>query len=65
MPLELGPLDAWQVGDRLLAACLAGVDRDRAVAAEWRRGEVPPKELGRAALNDLVDRVDARSPLRR
>ena len=57
VPLELGPLDAWQVGDRLLAACLAGVDRDRAVAAEWRRGDVPPKELGRAALTELVDKV--------
>ncbi len=57
VPLELGPLDAWQVGDRLLAACLAGVDRGRAVAAEWRRGEVPPKELGRAVLADLADLV--------
>jgi exodeoxyribonuclease V gamma subunit len=57
VPLELGPLDAWQVGDRLLAACLAGVDRDRAVAAEWRRGDVPPAALGRSALTDLVDRV--------
>ncbi|MGN6299697.1 MAG: exodeoxyribonuclease V subunit gamma [Angustibacter sp.] len=57
VPLELGPLDAWQVGDRLLAACLAGIDRDRAVAAEWRRGDVPPKELGRTALTGLVDKV--------
>ena len=57
VPLQLGPLDAWQVGDRLLAACLAGVDRDRAVAAEWRRGDVPPQELGRAALTDLVEKV--------
>jgi exodeoxyribonuclease V gamma subunit len=57
VPLELGPLDAWQVGDRLLAACLAGVDRQRAVAAEWRRGQVPPKELGRAVLRDVADRV--------
>jgi exodeoxyribonuclease V gamma subunit len=57
LPLELGPLSGWQVGDRLLEACLAGADRQRAVMAEWRRGEVPPKELGRAALHDIEERV--------
>jgi exodeoxyribonuclease V gamma subunit len=57
VPLELGGLDAWKVGDRLLAACLDGVERGRAVAAEWRRGEVPPKELGRSVLNEVAERV--------
>jgi exodeoxyribonuclease V gamma subunit len=57
LPLTLGGLDSWQVGDRLLAACLAGVDAQQAMAAEWRRGEVPPKELGRAVLHDLEQRV--------
>jgi exodeoxyribonuclease V gamma subunit len=58
LPLEVSGLDQWQVGDRLLAACLAGVDRAQAVAAEWRRGEVPPRELGRAVLTQLVERVE-------
>ena len=57
VPLALDPLATWAVGDRLLSACLGGVDRSRAVAAEWRRGDVPPKELGRAVLTDLADRV--------
>jgi len=57
LPLQLPPLASWQVGDRLLAACLAGVERNRAVAAEWRRGEVPPKELGRAKLTELEQQV--------
>jgi exodeoxyribonuclease V gamma subunit len=57
LPLELDPLARWQLGDRLLAARLAGADRARATNAEWRRGEVPPRELGRAALAQVGDRV--------
>ena len=58
LPLELSGLDAWQVGDRLLEACLAGADRGQAVAAEWRRGAVPPRELGRAVLDKVAGRVE-------
>lgn len=57
LPLELQPLDRWAVGDRLLTACLAGADRDSAFHAEWRRGSVPPRELGRRVLGELVDQV--------
>lgn len=57
LPLELDPLGTWQIGDRLLAAGLAGVDPHEAFNAEWRRGEVPPKELGRATLLDVQTRV--------
>ncbi|MDD9205880.1 exodeoxyribonuclease V subunit gamma, partial [Georgenia sp. 10Sc9-8] len=57
LPLAMDFLEQWQIGDRLLAARLAGVDQRRAVNAEWRRGGVPPKELGRAALLDLGTRV--------
>jgi exodeoxyribonuclease V gamma subunit len=57
LPLELSALDSWQVGDRLLAACLAGADRGEAMAAEWRRGEVPPRELGRRVLEEVADKV--------
>ncbi len=57
LPLELDALGRWAIGDRLLAARLAGVDRDRATHAEWRRGEVPPRELGRATLVRVRDQV--------
>jgi exodeoxyribonuclease V gamma subunit len=57
LPLELDALARWQIGDRLLAARLAGVPRDRATNAEWRRGEVPPRELGRATLAAVGDQV--------
>ncbi|MFD1505796.1 exodeoxyribonuclease V subunit gamma [Georgenia yuyongxinii] len=57
LPLALDPLATWQIGDRLLAARLAGVDQRQAVNAEWRRGEVPPRELGRTTLLDVDTRV--------
>jgi len=57
LPLSVDGLGTWQIGDRLLAARLAGVDQRQAVNAEWRRGEVPPKELGRATLLDVDTRV--------
>jgi exodeoxyribonuclease V gamma subunit len=58
LPLELSGLDTWAVGDRLLAACLAGADRGEAIAAEWRRGQVPPRELGRRVLEEVADKVE-------
>lgn len=65
IPLELDGLEKWQVGDRLLAAALDGVDLDRAVQAEARRGAVPPRWLGGALLTevrtDVVPVVEAAS----
>ncbi|MFC8921107.1 exodeoxyribonuclease V subunit gamma [Cellulosimicrobium sp. NPDC057127] len=61
LPLALTGLSGWGVGDRVLRAALAGVDPGRAMQAEWRRGQVPPRELGRAALQDVVQYV---GPLR-
>lgn len=59
LPLRLDPLDAWAIGDRLLAAVLDGDDLARAAAAERRRGDVPPGTLGSAALGDVGARVEA------
>src|SRR5690606_39402930 len=53
LPLDVEPLVKWQIGDRLLAAGLAGVEPAHALNAEWRRGQVPPKELGRTVLLDV------------
>ena len=58
LPLDVEPLVKWQIGDRLLAAGLAGVEPAHALNAEWRRGQVPPKELGRTVLLDVVGRVE-------
>jgi exodeoxyribonuclease V gamma subunit len=59
IPLELGPLERWALGDRLLAARLVGTSLDRAIAAELGRGLVPPGSLGRAALGEVTATVDA------
>ncbi|WP_338403833.1 exodeoxyribonuclease V subunit gamma [Cellulosimicrobium arenosum] len=61
LPLALTGLTGWGVGDRVLRAALAGVDPGRAMQAEWRRGQVPPRELGRTALQRVVHSV---GPLR-
>jgi exodeoxyribonuclease V gamma subunit len=60
LPLEADPLTRWAIGDRLLAARSAGADAARARAAEWRRGEVPPRYLGAAVLDSVAGSV---SPL--
>ncbi|WP_309135105.1 exodeoxyribonuclease V subunit gamma [Cellulomonas sp.] len=59
LPLRLDPLDAWEIGDRLLTAVLDGEDLGRAAAAERRRGDVPPGALGSAELGDVGARVEA------
>lgn len=53
LPLELDPLEKWAIGDRLLEAVLAGVDLERALAAERRRGFAPPGALADAVLGDI------------
>ncbi|MCK9796125.1 exodeoxyribonuclease V subunit gamma [Isoptericola sp. 4D.3] len=57
LPLTMPPLAAWGAGDRMLTAVLGGTDPGRAFQAEWRRGQAPPRELGRTALRDVVERV--------
>jgi exodeoxyribonuclease V gamma subunit len=59
LPLALDPLDAWAIGDRLLAAAVDGVDLDVATAAERRRGRVPPGALGARTLDEIRARVEA------
>ncbi|MFC8598489.1 exodeoxyribonuclease V subunit gamma [Isoptericola sp. NPDC057191] len=57
LPLSMPPLAAWGAGDRILTSVLGGTDPGRAFQAEWRRGQAPPRELGRTALRDVVERV--------
>ncbi|MFI2229129.1 exodeoxyribonuclease V subunit gamma [Nocardia testacea] len=58
LPIEFGGLDTWALGERMLAARLAGADPAELRAAEWRRGILPPAELGRAVLNDVERTVE-------
>jgi len=57
IPVELDGLQRWAVGDRMLQAHLRGADLDVLAAAEWRRGSVPPRELGARVVGDLREEV--------
>ncbi len=46
MPVEIDALETWGVGDRMLGDMLRGIHPDQALAAEWRRGSLPPGQLG-------------------
>jgi exodeoxyribonuclease V gamma subunit len=59
LPIELGPLERWALGDRLLETRLAGASLDRALAAERARGLLPPGPLGDAALAEVEGVVEA------
>ena len=59
IPIELDGLASWAVGDRILAAVLAGRDPVATFDAEHWRGELPPFELGTRALDDITRHVQA------
>jgi exodeoxyribonuclease V gamma subunit len=46
MPVEIDNLQEWAAGDRMLRDILRGMDPGRAAEAEWRRGTLPPGQLG-------------------
>ncbi|SDU90705.1 DNA helicase/exodeoxyribonuclease V, gamma subunit [Microlunatus sagamiharensis] len=57
IPVELDGLQRWAVGERMLQAHLSGVPLDALEAAEWRRGEVPPRALGQRLVRKLSEDV--------
>jgi exodeoxyribonuclease V gamma subunit len=59
VPLELGPLERWALGDRILAARLAGGSTREALAVELARGLLPPGAAGEAALDHSCSVVEA------
>ncbi|MDP9219861.1 MAG: exodeoxyribonuclease V subunit gamma [Actinomycetota bacterium] len=66
--VELGGLEKWAVGDRLLKSCLAGADLKASEHAEWLRGSLPPGELGKQVLDAVrkpVERLLAASAAHR
>jgi len=46
MPVDIDALEEWTVGDRMLSDILRGMSPDQARQAEWRRGTLPPGQLG-------------------
>ncbi|WP_207838438.1 exodeoxyribonuclease V subunit gamma [Williamsia soli] len=56
---EIGGLDKWSIGDRMLAARLAGVDAAALRAGELRRGTLPPFRLGGEVFRGISDDVEA------
>lgn len=54
IPVELGGLDRWKLGDRILTGLLRSGDHSRITRAEAFRGELPPGALARAAFDDVA-----------
>jgi len=58
LAVELDALEEWEVGDRLLAARLAGATGEACLAAEAARGLLPPGGLGRPTLRKVGAAVE-------
>ncbi len=54
IPLELGHLEAWQVGDAMLGALRAGHTLDAVTTAQWLSGGLPPRNLGAEAIRGIA-----------
>ena len=55
MPVDIDALEEWAVGDRMLSDMLRGMTPDDARHAEWRRGALPPGQLGWRKATELRD----------
>jgi exodeoxyribonuclease V gamma subunit len=64
MPIELDPLQKWQIGDRALADSMRGISREEITRMETLRGAIPPGTLGAGTVEWAVDGVGAvRAPV--
>ncbi len=59
MPVEIDQLESWGVGDRMLADMLRMVHPDQALELEWRRGALPPGQLGWRKAGQVRDQAMA------
>ncbi|HEY3531320.1 MAG TPA: exodeoxyribonuclease V subunit gamma [Nocardioides sp.] len=57
LPVEIDSLAQWAVGDRVLTDLLTGLDPSVVKQREWRRGELPPGQLGWRMLGSILDRA--------
>ncbi|CAN5690592.1 exodeoxyribonuclease V subunit gamma [soil metagenome] len=55
MPIELDGLQRWQVGEQMLGDLRRGKDRRWVLDAEWRRGTLPPGQLGWRLAKEIRD----------
>ena len=53
--VDIDTLEQWAVGERMLNDMLRGMSPDDARQAEWRRGTLPPGQLGWRKANELRD----------
>ena len=58
MPVELDGLQRWQVGEQMLAELRRGKDRRWVLDAEWRRGSLPPGQLGWRLAKTIRDQAE-------
>jgi exodeoxyribonuclease V gamma subunit len=58
IPVSLSGLDAWSIGERLLRLRLSGLEPELLIAAEWRRGYLPPRALGQRSIKDIGEQVE-------
>ena len=57
MPVDIDALEEWTVGDRMLSDMLGGMAPDAARHAEWRRGTLPPGQLGWRKVTEIRDQA--------
>jgi exodeoxyribonuclease V gamma subunit len=57
LPVEIDNLAQWAVGDRVLKDLLAGLPPAVVKQREWRRGELPPGQLGWRMLGQIIERA--------
>ena len=55
--VDLDALEQWAVGDRMLGDMLRGMSPDGARQAEWRRGTLPPGQLGWRKAGELREQA--------
>ena len=59
MPVEIDALQEWKVGDRMLDDMQRGMHPKEAQQAEWRRGSLPPGQLGWRKALEIRDQAAA------
>ncbi|WP_205876404.1 exodeoxyribonuclease V subunit gamma [Mycobacterium camsae] len=57
MPVDINALEEWTVGDRMLSDIMGGLAPDDARQAEWRRGMLPPGQLGWRKVTEIRDQA--------
>jgi exodeoxyribonuclease V gamma subunit len=65
LPVALGPLEEFAVGQRVLEARMDGVEPRAALLAEIARGSLPPEVLGKPVIDRVhrtVDEIVAETP---